>query len=83
MAICLLGCPRENRFLGRFDVRSTLGHFYGLRVVMRFDESVPLSGMMFLLRLYVHLKSVYVLRSLFFCWWRYIPATVVVAWSVN
>ena len=34
-------------------------------VVMRFDESVPLSGMMFLLSLGVHLKSVYVLRSLF------------------
>jgi hypothetical protein len=32
---------------------------------MPFDESVPLSGMMFLLSLGVHLKSVCVLRSLF------------------
>ena len=32
---------------------------------MPFDNLVQTSGTMFLLRLYVHLKSVYVLRSLF------------------
>ena len=65
MAVCLLERPRQNRFLERLDVWSTFGQFYGLRLVMLRFESVPLSGMMFLLRLDVHLKSVYVLRSLF------------------
>jgi hypothetical protein len=34
---------------------------------MPFEKCVQTSGTMFLLRLDVHLKSVYVLRSLFFC----------------
>ena len=77
MALCLLKTSRQVRFLGLFGVRTNFGHFYGW-LVMRFEKSVSLSNMIFLLSLGVYWKKCLRFAFTFFLVGGGIPAIVVV-----